>query len=143
MLELGCGLGLASLVLHRRGGNITASDAHPLAEDFFKANLLLNGLGAMKFETSNWGRESTVLGEFDLIIASDVLYDRDQPVPLAEFVRAHAAPGAQVLIVDPNRGNHAQFRKAMVANGYSHTSKTVEPQRAEGIYRGKLHSYTH
>lgn len=35
VLELGCGLALASLVVHRRGGNITASDCHPLAADFF------------------------------------------------------------------------------------------------------------
>ncbi|MEO7945749.1 MAG: hypothetical protein ABIR56_01350 [Polaromonas sp.] len=35
ILELGCGLALASVVLHRRGGDITASDCHPLAADFF------------------------------------------------------------------------------------------------------------
>lgn len=31
ILELGCGIGLASLVLQRRGADITASDMHPLA----------------------------------------------------------------------------------------------------------------
>jgi len=42
VLEVGCGLGLASLVVHRREGNIIASDCHPLTETFLKANLLLN-----------------------------------------------------------------------------------------------------
>lgn len=32
VLELGCGLALASLVVHRREGNVTASDCHPLTE---------------------------------------------------------------------------------------------------------------
>ena len=31
ILEIGCGLALASLVGHRRGADVTASDRHPLA----------------------------------------------------------------------------------------------------------------
>ena len=44
VLEIGCGLGLASLVGHRRGADMTASDCHPLAEAFLQENLRLNGL---------------------------------------------------------------------------------------------------
>ena len=32
ILEVGCGLALASLVAHRRGADVTASDRHPLTE---------------------------------------------------------------------------------------------------------------
>jgi hypothetical protein len=42
ILEVGAGLALASLVVHRRGGDITASDYHPLIPDFLKENLRLN-----------------------------------------------------------------------------------------------------
>ena len=42
VLEVGCGLGLASLVVHRREGNITASDCHPLTETFLKANVSIH-----------------------------------------------------------------------------------------------------
>lgn len=42
VLEIGCGLGLASLAIHRRLGGITASDCHPLTDAFLQANLLLN-----------------------------------------------------------------------------------------------------
>jgi 2-polyprenyl-3-methyl-5-hydroxy-6-metoxy-1,4-benzoquinol methylase len=45
ILELGCGLALASLVGHRRGADITASDCHPLAASFLLENLRLNALG--------------------------------------------------------------------------------------------------
>ncbi len=34
ILEIGCGLALASLVGHRRGADVTASDYHPLAGAF-------------------------------------------------------------------------------------------------------------
>jgi hypothetical protein len=47
VLEIGCGLGLASLVLHRRGVNVTASDCHPLAGGFLRENLRLNALQPM------------------------------------------------------------------------------------------------
>ena len=36
ILEIGCGLAVASLVAHRRGANITASDRHPKAQKFYK-----------------------------------------------------------------------------------------------------------
>ncbi|MFI4959611.1 MAG: class I SAM-dependent methyltransferase, partial [Lysobacterales bacterium] len=38
ILELGCGLGLSSLVLQQRHADITASDHHPLAESFLRHN---------------------------------------------------------------------------------------------------------
>ena len=49
ILEIGCGLALSSLVGHRRGANITASDCHPLAGEFLKENLRLNHLGPMNY----------------------------------------------------------------------------------------------
>ena len=36
ILELGCGMALSSLLLNRRGGDITATDYHPEAEAFLK-----------------------------------------------------------------------------------------------------------
>jgi methylase of polypeptide subunit release factors len=61
-LELGCGLALASLVIHRRGGDVTASDCHPLTEAFLKENLRLNHLPPMKYRTGNWGRAVSDMG---------------------------------------------------------------------------------
>jgi len=45
ILEIGCGLALASLVGHRRGADVTASDCHPLTASFLSENLRLNGDG--------------------------------------------------------------------------------------------------
>src|SRR5436309_5037750 len=103
ILEMGCGLGLASLVLHRRGADITASDCHPLAAAFLLENLRLNALPSMKYETADWSRPNPRLGAFDLIIGSDLLYDRGQPHALSEFVSLHSAPSVEVVIADPNR----------------------------------------
>ncbi len=142
VLEIGCGLGLASMVIHRRGGNITASDCHPLTEAFLNANLLLNALPDMKYQTGNWSRTNPLLGRFDLIIGSDVLYERDQPRELAAFIERHAAPAAEVLIIDPNRGNRSAFRRAMEDLGYSLTETLLNAPLDDGSpYRGRLLRY--
>ncbi|MBI2770823.1 MAG: SAM-dependent methyltransferase [Burkholderiales bacterium] len=141
ILELGCGLALASLVLHRRGGDITASDCHPLAADFLVENLRLNHLPAMKYETGNWSRANPRLGLFDLIIGSDLLYDRGQPEALSQFIDRHSETAVEVLIVDPDRGNQATFSRKMGVLGYSHTSRRVQALPGGEAYKGKMHRY--
>ena len=142
ILEIGCGLALASLVVHRRGGDITASDCHPLAGTFLEENLKLNHLPAMKYQTGNWSRANPSLGAFDLIIGSDLLYDRDQPQALAAFIERHAAPRVEVLIVDPDRGNRASFTRHMEALGYSHQQTHITSlPGGEEPYKGRLLHY--
>ena len=75
ILELGCGIGLASLVLQRRGADVVASDMHPLAEVFLAYNAALNELPALHYRHLQWDAPLPELGRFDLIIASDVLYE--------------------------------------------------------------------
>src|SRR5690606_26766568 len=54
ILEIGCGLGLASLVGQRRGAQITASDCHPLAETFLDENARLNHLPLLTYRYGQW-----------------------------------------------------------------------------------------
>lgn len=142
ILEIGCGLGLASMVIHRRQGNITASDRHPLAQPFLQANLLLNQLPDLRYCTGNWGRKNPALGEFDLIIGSDVLYERGHPEQLAQFILLHAAPAAQILIIDPNRGNRSAFNRHMAQYGFALTETKIDAPLHDGTpYRGRLLHY--
>jgi SAM-dependent methyltransferase len=142
VLEVGCGLALASIVVHRRRGDITASDCHPLAELFLHANLLLNRLPEMKYVTGNWTRDNPALADFDLIIGSDLLYERSQPEQLAAFIQLHAAPCAEVLIVDPDRGNRSAFTSCMVLQGFGLVETSIVcPLRDNTPYKGRLLRY--
>ncbi len=142
VLELGCGLALASLVVHRRGGDITASDNHPLAEGFLVENLRLNALLPMKYATGNWGRSNPALGLFDVIIGSDILYDRGQPQALSEFIDLHSGAHVEVVIVDPDRGNIAGFNRCMAALGYDHAqTRVTQLPDAQSGYKGRVHRY--
>lgn len=142
ILEIGCGLGLASMVVHRRCGDITASDSHPLAGVFLAHNLGLNLLLPLKYETGNWGRENPGLGKFDLIIGSDLLYDRDQPAALSAFIDCHASASVEVLIVDPDRGNRSNFNRHMRELGFTHEETRLHSLPCDGgPYKGRLLSY--
>jgi predicted nicotinamide N-methyase len=155
ILEIGCGLGLASLVGHRRGADVTASDSHPLAEVFMAENLRLNQLAPMKYRHGHWSESDlqrrhaqddglqALHGRFDLILGSDVLYERDETGTLAKFIALHAAPGALVWIVDPDRGNRPSFNRHMAAQGFTlHEERLDRMATAEfAAYKGRLLSY--
>ena len=142
ILELGCGLALASLVIHRRGGDITASDCHPLAADFLDENRKLNRLPPIKYLTANWARNNPLLDRFDLIIGSDVLYDRGQPEVLSRFIDLHARPEVEVLIVDPDRGNRVSFNRKMESLGYARSETHISALPDDGgKYKGRLLRY--
>lgn len=118
VLEIGCGLGLASMVIHRRAGDVTASDCHPLSDLFLQENMRLNGLPPIKYHTGHWERENLGLGLFNLIIASDVLYERQQPDTLSGFIDLHSSPQVDVIVLDPDRGNRNGFCRKMQERGY-------------------------
>lgn len=120
ILEIGCGIGLSSIVLHQSGYDITASDYHPLARAFLNENVLANNLSPIHYRTGNWETENLLLGEYDLIIGSDVLYEPAHPANVSRFIDSHSSRNVDVIIVDPGRSNRAAFTKHMIALGYTH-----------------------
>jgi len=147
VLEIGAGLALASLVMHRRGADVTVSDWHPLTEAFLLQNLLLNDLGPLPYQPGNGestaATDNPALGRFDLIVGSDLLYERQQPAQLAAFIFRHAAPTAVVIIVDPDRGNRSAFGRDMAALGFTLAMKTADRQLEDGeAYKGRFLTFS-
>lgn len=141
ILEIGCGLALPSLVAHRRRADVTASDRHPLTESFLLENLRLNALPPMDYRTGDWTDMSPSLGRFDMIVGSDILYERQQPEQLLALIDAHGNPGVRVVIVDPDRGNRAAFSRGMAALGYGHCSTRVAGLPDGVAFHGELLRY--
>ncbi|WP_309624275.1 SAM-dependent methyltransferase [Methylibium sp.] len=150
ILEIGCGLALASLVSHRRGADITASDCHPLAASFLAENVRLNALAQLPYRHGHWQDDTfgvegpvgllPVQGRYDLIIGSDLLYERDERGSLAGFIARHALPSAAVWMVDPNRGNRPAFARHMRLLGFSlHEQRLDVPATFDTAgYKGRL-----
>ncbi len=143
VLEVGCGLALSSLLLNKRCEDITATDYHPEVGTFLKRNALLNNDPEIPFERVDWADTTDNLGEFDLIIGSDVLYEDDHVELLARFIEAHACEKCQIIIVDPSRGRKTKFIKKLELFGFKTSIEKVE--KSPGVpdnYKGSLLSFT-
>jgi predicted nicotinamide N-methyase len=150
ILEVGCGLALASLVMHRQGADVVASDCHPLTGEFLAENTRLNDLPDLPYRHGQWGdtndaaigTRARVEGRFNLIMGSDVLYERDEDGHLSAFIDQHTLPSAEVLIVDPNRGNRAAFNRRMAAAGFTLTEIDLSEALVDELpYKGRMLRY--
>lgn len=142
ILEIGCGLALASLVISRRGADITASDYHPLAHEFLDKNVALNGFPTIPFILGDWSKIHLTLGKFDLIIGSDILYEPDHPALLANFIHRHSKADVEIIIIDPDRGRHSKLNSAMHALGYRCSREKIQSQLAQ-VLSFKGHQLTY
>lgn len=123
IMEIGCGMALTSLLLNKRGADITASDYHPEVQTFLNRNTALNKDQVIPFERADWAEESATLGQFDLIVGSDILYEDGHIEQLATFINHHAKPTCEVILVDPGRGRKTKLSKKLAEFGfeYAHT----------------------
>ncbi|TDG15831.1 methyltransferase domain-containing protein [Seongchinamella unica] len=142
ILELGCGTALASLLLNKQQQDITATDYHPDVESLLERNACLNGDPSIPFQQAAWEDGVSVMGRFDLIIGSDVLYEDESVQLLVEFIEAHAEPSCEVVIVDPGRGRVGRFNRQMAAYGFSCEQQQVTGNAQIGeAYRGRILRY--
>ncbi|AXQ27784.1 methyltransferase domain-containing protein [Solimonas sp. K1W22B-7] len=142
ILEVGCGIALASLVLNSRGADVTATDYHPEVANFLAENVRLNGGREIPFVRTGWQDQDTDLGRFDLIIGSDLIYELADLGMLAAFIDRHAAPSCEVLMVDPGRRWQTHFSEKMEQLGYSSSSSV--PENTEYLlnpFEGKILRY--
>ena len=92
VVELGCGLGLTSLVAAGKGADVTATDWAPDAIELLRENAKRNGL-QLRAEVRDWREPWDET--FDLALAADVLYEHRNVEPLLDRVR-ELAPEALV-----------------------------------------------
>lgn len=143
ILEIGCGLALASLVLQRRGADITVSDYHPEVAGFLKNNTALNDLSDINIIAGDWSVYEGDPRQFDLIIGSDILYERSHHAMVAAFIDHHAAAKAEIVIIDPNRGHVGKFNRRMDELGYDCAEQRAEERLADDEqYRGRILNYS-
>jgi ETFB lysine methyltransferase len=109
LLELGCGLGLVSLAAIRAGFDVIATDYYEEALAFTELNARHNELPPPATRLVDWRRFPEDLGRFDLVVASDVLFEKPNiPLIAAAFSRT-LAPGGRGLLTDPGRPPAAAF----------------------------------
>lgn len=123
-IELGCGVGLPSVVALARGASVLATDHYEAALDFAAHNARLNTGRALDSALLDWrAPEIEGFGRFDLVLAADVLYEARNAPALAALVPRLLAPGGEVLLADPRRADAPDFLRRMEGLGFRITTE--------------------
>lgn len=102
LLELGCGMGLVSVAAARAGYDVLATDYYTDALDFTRLNAWRNGV-VLRTRHVDWRAVPPDLGRFDVILASDVLYERAYAGHVADILLHALTVGGVAIIADPGR----------------------------------------
>jgi predicted nicotinamide N-methyase len=107
VVELGCGLGVPSLVAAARGADVLTVDWADDAIALLRRNAARNRI-ELRAERADW-RTLIVDRPFDLALAADVLYERRNVEPLLQLL-PRIAP--EVLLAEPGRPYFESFLAA-------------------------------
>lgn len=101
VLDFAAGGGVASIATVMAGATrVTASEIDAYAIAAMNLNAMLNHV---QFDTTEADLTGDTNSEWDVILAGDVCYERPMSDRVMEWLRAHAAKGATVLMADPGR----------------------------------------
>ena len=102
LLELGCGIGLVSLAAARAGFAVLATDYYADALEFTAANADCHTL-EVDTRLVDWRKLPDDLDTFDVVVASDVLYDGPNASLIAAALARTLAGSGVGLVSDPGR----------------------------------------
>jgi len=117
VLELGCGLGLPSLVASYVGGHVLATDFHPDVETYFVRNSRHSNIPC-DYSRLNWRDEVLMLEKFDVVMGSDILYEGKHASEVAQGLMRFIKPGGKIILSDPGRNYLQSFLTSMKNEGF-------------------------
>jgi predicted nicotinamide N-methyase len=132
-LELGCGVGLSTLAATKAGYDVLSTDYYEDALDVTRANVFRNLGKLARTRLVDWRHLPGDLGQFDLVFASDVLYEKEYAELLPVILDRVLVPGGMALIADPGRVAAPVFVEACGVNGLSILGKETRPFEAGEI----------
>ena len=103
VLELGCGLGLVSIAATLAGGEVTATDYYDDALLFAQLNVMEATGRVPATRMVNWVEMPPDLGRFDVVLASDVLYEHRYAPLVANAIASTLVRGGEAIVADPGR----------------------------------------
>ncbi len=117
MLELGCAVGFVACVGAAAGYDLTATDYYQEALDFTRLNARRNGLPIPAARLVDWREYPADLRDFDVVIASDVLYEKPYCGLVAEAFAVSLAKNGVGWLTDPQRMLAEGFPKSCEEKG--------------------------
>ncbi len=119
VIELGCGLGLVGMIAAMKGATVLITDYQPDALRFSEMNWLLNLGMSPNSKIMDW-RNPDLDVQFDIILASDVVYEKRFFDPLIESFRRLLKPGGHIFLSEPKRDMARRFFKLLQTEGFTY-----------------------
>jgi predicted nicotinamide N-methyase len=119
VIEIGAGVGMASVVAAWKGAGVLATDYSLEALRFVRYNALKNRVN-IETERLDW-RLVQCNERFDRLFAADVLYERVNLLPIIYAIDKLLKPGGVAYIADPRRRLAEQFLELARENDFSIT----------------------
>lgn len=118
VLELGCGTGAAGIALAMAGARVVSTDYDHLALALARHNAHLNGCHSHETCFLDW-YQPRLLGRFDLVVGSEVVYFQKSFAPLLSVLKQYTAPAGSVILSDQWRPQVELFLKVCVEEGFT------------------------
>lgn len=119
VLEVGCGLGLPGIVAGMLGAEkVCMTDYLPDALVFARHNWEQNLNTPACFELLDWRTPTPALAA-DIVLASDIAYEKRAFEFLPSALRALCRPGGLILVADPSRSSAPEFFGNLPQQGFS------------------------
>lgn len=118
VLELGAGVGFPGIMARDLGAaSVRQTDHISEALDLCRVNAAVNRVEGIELALANWDAW-TDARRYDLIIGSDVIYERQAHAPLIAILDRNLAPGGRALIADPRRQDTPLFLADLATAGW-------------------------
>jgi len=137
-VELGCGVGFASIFAARTGWRVAAGDADPIALRFTEFNAKLNATALHSIEFLDWNHPPPDR-RFARVLGADVLYQSCDHGPLLGCIEALLETDGIAVIADPCRSAADRFEGLARDAGFTvRTMATTAQLEGEKPVRGQV-----
>ncbi|MBL0940500.1 MAG: methyltransferase domain-containing protein [Gemmatimonadaceae bacterium] len=127
LLEMGCGLGLDTMAAMSAGFDVTATDYYEEALHVTRMNARRNVGHEPTVRMVNWRHWPEDLGTFDVVIAADVLYEKEYAALVGQCLARALAPHGDAWVADPGRLAQPAFLELLPSHGLKLCGETRTP----------------
>ena len=117
LIELGCGSGLVATCASLSGFEVVVSDYYEDATRFARVNAWRNHAPVPGALILDWRALPPATNRYDVVVASDVLYERAYGNLVAQAIAALLGPDAVALLADPGRVGRDEFLRGLPGLG--------------------------
>jgi ETFB lysine methyltransferase len=137
-IEIGCGIGIVSIAAATKGWSVTATDYDEDAVCFAEHNAALNGVKLAGCRSLDY-RIPLAAPAYELILGSDLLYERKKCEPVARWLASALLPNGQAWLSDPNRSAAEGFENLARQAGLDPLLELAESKAPSGLLtRGRI-----